>query len=113
MRRADKEIKDRSEIEAVLREAKVCRIAMCRGDEPYVVPVVFGYEEGAIYFHSATEGKKLDMLKANPRVCFEVDVDVEVVVGKVPCASGVKYRSVIGWGRAEFIEDEEEKAKAR
>lgn len=112
MRRAELEVKDRGEIEAILRKAKVCRIAMCEGNKPYVVPVLPGYEDNALYFHSATEGKKVEMLRANPRVCFEVDIDVEVVLGKAPCASSVKYRSVIGWGRAEFVEGEEEKAKA-
>lgn len=111
MRRADKEITDEKEIEAILEEAKVCRIAMCDRGEPYVVPVCFGYEDRAVYFHSAREGKKLDMLRANPRVCFEVEVDVEVRPGEVPCRSGVRYRSVIGRGRAELVEDPEEKKR--
>ena len=112
MRRADKAVADEKEMEAILREARVCRIAVCDRGEPYVVPVCFGYEDRAVYFHSAREGKKLDVLRANPRVCFEVDVDVEVRPGEIPCRSGVSYRSVIGRGRAELVEDEEEKKRA-
>ncbi len=112
MRRADKAVTDQKEIEAILREAQVCRIAMCDRSEPYVVPVCFGYEDRKLYFHSAAEGKKIEALRANPRVCFEVEVDVEVRLGKVPCGSGVRYRSVIGRGRAELIEDEDEKRRA-
>ena len=112
MRRADKAVTDEKEIEAILQKAKVCRIAMCDGGEPYVVPVLFGYEDRTVYIHSAREGKKLDVLRANPRVCFEVDVDVEVRPGEVPCRSGVRYRSVIGRGRAVLLEDPEEKKRA-
>jgi len=49
------------------------RLGLCFENEPYVVPVAYGYAQGTIYFHSATQGKKLDFIKKNNRVCFQVD----------------------------------------
>jgi nitroimidazol reductase NimA-like FMN-containing flavoprotein (pyridoxamine 5'-phosphate oxidase superfamily) len=112
MRRAEREIKDRELIEAILRRATVCRIATCSGGLPYIVPMSFGYESGCLYLHSAPEGKKIDILRRNPRVCFEVDVDQELVKSGLPCQWGFKYRSVIGFGRAVFLEEPEEKERA-
>jgi nitroimidazol reductase NimA-like FMN-containing flavoprotein (pyridoxamine 5'-phosphate oxidase superfamily) len=112
MRRAEREIKDQSAVGAILRQATVCRLAMCNGNVPYVVPLNFGYEDGRLYFHSALEGRKIDTIRANPNVCFEVDVDQELVPGKVPCDWTVRYRSVIGFGRARILEDVEDKRKA-
>ena len=112
MRRKDKEIKDKSAIEEILRQAVVCRIAMCDGQTPYVVPMCFGYAGDRLYFHCAPEGKKIDILKENPRVCFEVDVDQELVRGTQPCKWSFKYRSVVGFGSAVFVEDLNEKKRA-
>ncbi|MDK2383606.1 MAG: pyridoxamine 5'-phosphate oxidase family protein, partial [Candidatus Korarchaeota archaeon] len=79
MRRKDKEIRDLEEIEEILRRAFVCRIALCEDDRPYCVPMIYCYKEGAIYLHSAKEGKKLEVLKKNNRICFEVEMDVGLV----------------------------------
>jgi len=105
MRRKDREMTDRGMIEEVMRRAMVCRMAMCEGDRPYVVPVCFGYEDGAVYIHCATEGKKLDVLRKNPNVCVEFEVDTELVVQGEGCHCTMKYRSVIGSGRASLVED--------
>jgi nitroimidazol reductase NimA-like FMN-containing flavoprotein (pyridoxamine 5'-phosphate oxidase superfamily) len=105
-------ITDKSAIESIIRRALVCRIAMLDGGQPYVVPVCFGYEDNILYFHSSNEGRKLDMLSRNNAVCFEVDVDHEIVRGETACKWGMKYRSVIGFGRAFFAEGPEEKKKA-
>ncbi len=113
MRRRDKEIKEMEEIEDVIRRALVCRIAMCDGGTPYCVPVSFGYCDGRIYIHSAREGRKLEVLRANALVCFEFDVDVELIrKGSRPCDWTMGYRSVIGLAEAHFVTDEEEKRKA-
>ncbi|MBI5000783.1 MAG: pyridoxamine 5'-phosphate oxidase family protein [Euryarchaeota archaeon] len=112
MRRKDKEITDRSEMEAILRKAQVCRIALSDGGEPYIVPVNFGFEGDAIFFHCATEGRKLDIIRKNPKVCFEVDADVELDSAGKACDWTFRYRSVIGVGRASIIEDDEAKRKA-
>ena len=112
MRRKDKEIKDKGVIEEILQQAAVCRVAMCDGDVPYVVPMSFGYEDGCLHLHSASEGKKIDILKQSPTVCFELDIGQELVRSENPCKTSLKYRSVIGYGRAVFVEDQEEKKRS-
>jgi nitroimidazol reductase NimA-like FMN-containing flavoprotein (pyridoxamine 5'-phosphate oxidase superfamily) len=112
MRRAEREIKDREAIEAILHKATVCRLGLCRNGVPYVVPLSFGYRDNVLYFHSAPEGRKIDTIRENPHVCFEVDIDQELVPGESPCAWTVRYRSVIGWGRARLVESVEEKRAA-
>ncbi len=110
MRRKEREITDPKVLESIINRANVCRLAMCEGDVPYIVPLCFGYERGALYFHSATEGRKLDILQKNPRVSFEMDVDSELVRTGDRCT--MKYRSIIGSGNASLIEALEDKRNA-
>ena len=112
MRRKEKEIVEKNEIEDVIAAAKVCRLAMAENGQPYIVPLCFGYADDVLYFHSAMEGKKLNILKQNNRICFEFDIDTEIKIGKIACQWGMKFRSVIGFGRAYFIEDPESKRSA-
>jgi len=112
MRRSEKEIKDPGEIEAILQAAQVCRIAMAEGDVPYIVPVNFAVSAGCLYFHCATSGRKIDMLRKNHTVCFEVDMPGDLVRNESACSWGMKYRSVIGFGQADFIEHAAEKKQA-
>jgi nitroimidazol reductase NimA-like FMN-containing flavoprotein (pyridoxamine 5'-phosphate oxidase superfamily) len=111
MRRKDREITDRAAIEAILRRAAVCRIGLVGEDGPYIVPMSLGYEAGRLYLHSAREGRKLDLIREDPRVCFEVDLDSEVVKAESPCGWSLRYRSVIGFGRAVLVEAPEEKRR--
>jgi nitroimidazol reductase NimA-like FMN-containing flavoprotein (pyridoxamine 5'-phosphate oxidase superfamily) len=106
MRRRDKRITDSTTLQDLINKAKVCRVAMCDGDEPYVVPLSFGFDGADLYFHSATAGRKVDILKANDRVCLEFE-DGEDQVQKTdrPCNWSVKYFSVIASGRAELVTD--------
>ena len=62
-----------------------------------------------ITVHSAAHGRKLDLLRRNPHVCFEVDEDVAPVPHREACSVGMRFRSVIGTGRATFVEDVTEK----
>jgi nitroimidazol reductase NimA-like FMN-containing flavoprotein (pyridoxamine 5'-phosphate oxidase superfamily) len=112
MRRKEREIKDVAAIDAIFNRAWVCRLAMCENNQPYVVPLCFGYKENTLYFHSAPEGRKVEVLKRNSRVCFEVDLDQELVRGSEACKWGMKYRSIIGFGKASFVEDPDEKKRA-
>ncbi|PKN70093.1 MAG: pyridoxamine 5'-phosphate oxidase family protein [Deltaproteobacteria bacterium HGW-Deltaproteobacteria-10] len=112
MRRSDKEIKDSGEIAAIMAQAAVCRIALIDDDYPYIVPVNFAVRNNYLYFHSSPQGRKIDILRKNNRVCFEIDSDVEIVPGDVPCAWGTRYRSVIGFGRALVLEKTQEKKQA-
>jgi hypothetical protein len=109
MRRSDREVTDQKEIDAILAEARVCRVALSDGNGPYIVPVCFGYEPGRLYFHSARDGKKIDMIRADPRICFEADLSGELIRGERPCSWGIRYRSVIGFGTATILTDPEEK----
>jgi nitroimidazol reductase NimA-like FMN-containing flavoprotein (pyridoxamine 5'-phosphate oxidase superfamily) len=112
MRRKDKEITDMVVIESILQEADVCRLAMVDGQVPYMVPMSFGYQNRILYFHSAPEGRKLNILKKNNLVCFEAESNVKVFRGENPCNWTMKYFSVIGSGRAEITEDLAEKELA-
>lgn len=113
MRRKEREIKDINEIEAIIRKAKVCRLGLAVDNTPYIVPVNFGYEDRCIYIHCATEGRKLDMIRQNNIVCFEVDTDDEIIDGgEVACKWGTTYRSVIGYGNAFILEDFDQKKHA-
>ena len=110
MRRKDREAGARDEVEGILAGCKTCHVAMLDGDMPYVVPLSFGYRfvgDGALelFFHSAHEGKKIEALKRNGRVCFEVSCEGVPVRAESPCDSGYYYSSVIGYGEAVFIED--------
>ncbi len=102
MRSADRGIKDRAEIEAILDEAMVCRIGLSGDDGPYIVPMCFGYDGTFLYLHSAPEasknlsgsspvsplagsgGKKITMIRKNPRCCFEVDICDQVIRNEKP-----------------------------
>jgi uncharacterized protein len=110
MRRSEKEIRDRREIDSIIIRSRVCRLAMCCDGQPYIVPLCFGYDGNALYIHAAKEGMKIDALRINSRVCFEMDIDQELVRRGNSCS--MRYRSVIGNGQAVFIEDVEEKRLA-
>lgn len=112
MRRKERQITDRGFLEKNLREASFCRIALCEDNKPYIVPMNFGYKNGYLYLHSAREGKKIDILKKNQNLCFEIDRDCEVAKAKEPCSWSMKYCSVIGFGKGVFIDNAEEKIKA-
>jgi len=112
LRRADRKIADRKEIEDILRQSTVCRLAMVDAGRPYLVPLCFGYDAGVLYLHSAPVGKKIDLLRKNRNVCFEFDTDTIAVPAETPCGWTMRYRSVIGYGIAGFVEDLGEKRAA-
>lgn len=112
MRRRDKQITDRAEIESIIQKAAICRIALCVNNVPYIVPLNYGYKDNALYLHSAREGKKIDMLAKNSRVCFEIDTDHELVLCEDGCECSFKYKSVIGFGEAHIVNDPVEKKNA-
>jgi nitroimidazol reductase NimA-like FMN-containing flavoprotein (pyridoxamine 5'-phosphate oxidase superfamily) len=112
LRRKEKEITDIKEIEFIIQQSQVCRLALADEGLPYIVPLCFGYKNKMLYFHSAKEGQKIDILRRNRQVCFEFDIDARVRSGKTACAWGMGYKSVIGYGTASLVEDPEEKQKA-
>ncbi|AOY76809.1 pyridoxamine 5'-phosphate oxidase family protein [Clostridium formicaceticum] len=112
MRRSEKEVRDIAEIEEILKRADICRLGLCVDNIPYVVPMSFGYKNNCLYLHSAKEGKKIDIMKANPKVCFELEVDTELVKKDIACNWGMKFISIIGFGIVRFIEEKLDKKEA-
>ena len=106
------EIVDPEKIESIIFKAKVCRLGMVDGDQPYVVPLSFGYHENTLYFHTGRRGRKMAILKKNNRVCFEMEVGLEIVPADNPCKWNMRYKSVVGFGRAVILENPAEKIKA-
>lgn len=111
MRRKDKEITSRTQLDAIIRNSEVCRIALTKDNSPYLVPLSFGYDGTAIYFHTAKEGKKLEYIAANPTVCFEVEGKVKLLKNNQDsCNWTLEYESVIGYGTIrEIIKPEQKK----
>ena len=112
----ERQVTDPEQIRHILDTGKVLHLGLAVNDEPYVVPMNYGYtmEDGklTLYLHSALKGKKLDMMRANPKVFFEIDCDLMPFEGKVACQYGLVYSSIMGRGTATIVEDVEEKKKA-
>ncbi len=99
MRRTDKEITDRGQMDEIIRDSLVCRVAMAKDNAPYIVPMSFGYDGTAIYLHTALEGKKIRHFEANPQVCFEFERHVELHRDpQSACKWTFSFESVIGCG---------------
>ena len=112
MRRKDREITDRSEIDSILLSAHLMRIALVDGDMPFLVPVFYAFDAGALYFHSAQNGSKMEILQRNNNVCFEISIDNGIIESDAACDFEAKHRTVIGTGKALLVEDRAEKIKA-
>ena len=110
------QVTDPHQIRHILDTGKVLHLGLAVDNEPYVVPMNYGYaledEKLTVYLHSAVQGKKLDMIRANPNVFFEIDCDLMPFEGRVPCQYGLVYSSVMGRGKATIVEDVEEKKRA-
>ena len=109
-------VTDPEQIRHILDSGKVLHLGLSVNDEPYVVPMNYGYawEDGklVVYLHSAVRGKKLEMVQTNPKVFFSIDCDRMPFEGRVPCQYGMVYSSIMGRGVASIVEDGEEKKQA-
>ena len=116
MTKRERQVTDPQQIKEILDTAQVVHLGLCVDNEPYVVPMNYGYtlEAGklTLYLHSAVRGKKLDMIRSNPKVFFEMDCDRKPFEGNLPCQYGLSYSSLMGRGTAAIVEDVEEKKKA-
>ena len=116
MTRREQQVTDINEIIGILEKSKVVHVGMIDGDEPYVVPMNYGYEfvddKLIIYLHGARRGKKLDLIRENPKVFYELDCDIVPFEGEVACKYGITYSSVMGKGEAFIVNDIEEKKHA-
>ena len=116
MRRKDREITDYQTMLEVLAACSCIRLGLADKNGAYIVPVNFGMAEEngklTLYFHGAKEGRKINMMKKQPRICFEADRKHEIVTGEKACDYSFLYQSVRGYGEAQFIEgiDEQEMA---
>lgn len=116
MTRRERQVTDIDEIIKILDKSKVAHVGMIDGDEPYVVPMNYGYimdgEKLTVYLHGAKRGRKLDVMRKNPKVFFEAVCDIVPFEGEVACKYGNTYASVMGRGTAHIVEDVEEKKRA-
>ena len=116
MTKRERKVTDPAQIAHILDTGKVLHLGLAVNNEPYVVPMNYGYtmEDGklVLYLHSALQGKKLDMMRTNPNVFFEIDCDLMPFEGRVPCQYGLVYSSIMGRGTARIVENVEEKKQA-
>lgn len=116
MRRSDREITDVDEIIKIIEKCDVCRLALSADNLPYIVPMNYGFEYTGgnlvLYFHSAHEGRKLDIIKKNPFACFEMDTSHRIVEADKACGFSMEYESVIGSGKISFCSEKSGKTKA-
>lgn len=111
MRKANQEITDKIIIEEILKNSKICRIGISENGIPYVLPFNYGYNDNQIYIHSALTGKKIDLLRENPNVCFEIEHTADIVKNDKACKWATTYRSIVGYGKIEILDDSAQKQK--
>lgn len=113
MRRADREVTEPAKIQAIFHDAAVCRLAFSAEDAPYIVPLSFGWQqengEYVLYFHGANAGRKLELLKQNPHVGFELDCGYALKPAELACGFSAAFRSIIGTGTLEALTDPADK----
>lgn len=111
--RREQAVTEMAEIIRILDTAQIIHVAMVDNGEPYVVPMNYGYtmQDGklTVYLHGANTGKKIDILRENPKVFFELVCDAESFEGAIACQYGMAYASIMGKGVATLVEDLEEK----
>lgn len=116
MRRSDRLVADEGRIRRIIDDSAVCRVALHDEEGLYIVPMNFGcvYNEGklTLYFHSATDGRKIRAIKASGEAAFEMDCMGNVTEGPNACSYSCVYSSVTGAGKASLVEDTEEKKRA-
>ena len=108
-RRTDRTMKTTREMELLLEHTPVGRLAVTTGDGPYIIAVNYLFFEGSIYFHSGLSGRKMEALQADSRVCFLVDEVGPQVLWEQGCGISQIYKSVVCFGKAEFVEEPLEK----
>lgn len=115
MRRKDREIKDPEKIKEIIKNCHCCRIGMCDEGRVYIVPMNFGFLETdgnyTFYFHSAREGRKLDLINKAGYAGFEMDTNYQLKEAETACEHTASFQSVIGSGVVEIIKDYHEKTK--
>lgn len=115
MRRTDREIKDKSIIVQVMKSCHCCRLGLIDDGRVYIVPLNFGEiideQNITLYFHCAKEGRKIELIRKNSNIGFEMDVNYKLKEAEVACNYSAFYQSIIGEGIIEIVEDYDEKIK--
>ncbi len=113
MRRKDREITDKEKIRQIVESCYCCRIGFCDEGQVYIVPLNFGYvirqEQYTFYFHSAKEGRKIDLIQKNPHVGIELDTGGQLIVSDLACGCSTRYQSIIANGILHMVTDPAEK----
>jgi nitroimidazol reductase NimA-like FMN-containing flavoprotein (pyridoxamine 5'-phosphate oxidase superfamily) len=115
MRRKQCEVTEPASITEVLRRCTIGRLGTIGSDGyPYIVPVNYVYWNGAIYFHCSKKGEKIDNILRDNKVCFEVDIPLAYLATDFApeqpvCSVHQFYHSVIVRGKAEVVENIDEK----
>ncbi len=111
MRRRDKQLAGHEELEEIIRRGEVCHLAFSDEGVPYVIPMNYGYSENSLYFHSAAEGRKLDIIRKNNTVAFAITADSALIRSESACRWGMRFNCVAGTGRAVILSDKQEKLR--
>ncbi|MCJ7715795.1 MAG: pyridoxamine 5'-phosphate oxidase family protein [Anaerolineales bacterium] len=113
MRKKEKEIIDRNELDQIIHNSLICHLSCCLDNQPYLVPLSFGYDGDAVYFHTALKGKKIEILAVNPQVCLGFEQEIELVTDpNLACNWTFHFRSVIAYGSAEKLTEPISRSKA-
>ncbi len=105
-------ITDIQEIENVINSCKTCYLSMVdENNMPYNLPFNFGYEDNIFYFHGSKTGRRNTILKHNPNVCIAFTTGEELYAQdkNVACSYGMKFKSILVFGKVEFVEEYEQK----
>jgi nitroimidazol reductase NimA-like FMN-containing flavoprotein (pyridoxamine 5'-phosphate oxidase superfamily) len=113
MRRTDRLLEKKDDLLEIIKDGTVMQIAFQDTNQPYIVTLNYGYdwsnEALLFYFHSAREGRKIDLIKTSPRVCFSISICDPFIAGEKACNYGMKYRSIVGYGTIRILENEQER----
>ncbi len=115
MRRKDREVTNRQKILSIMNSCDVCRLGLSDDNVPYVVPVCFAYEVGendniTLYFHCAEDGRKVDIMKKNPNIAFEMDTSHKLFDNATDaCGFGMQYECIMGTGTVRFVTEKDDK----
>ena len=109
MRRRDREVSDPAKIREIIAACHCCRLGFADGGKIYIVPLNFGYQEEdgqrTFFFHSAPEGRKIDLIEKTHCAGFELDTHYQLNSADTACAHSARFQSVIGSGRVEFVRE--------
>ena len=112
MRRKDREVTDFSKIVSFIDKCEILRLGLSDGDFPYIVPVNFSYEiledkKINFYIHGAVAGRKFELMKKNKLCSFEMDTPLKMDFLYKEKDITMRYESVMGTAKIEFIADNE------